>query len=194
LTPLVVDASLTAAWCFDDEETQYARDILSRAEQLDSFVPAIWPVEMVNVLLVNERRRRITAADTARAVTLFNELAIHVDRPPSLFRCDFAPGAGVQLKHPTMRPIWNLRFARACRLPRSTRRCETPRALPVSGSTPDNSDRIADENDHITEVVTFDCVSGPWSRTQTAPGLSNIVKADWPEARGTGGGLLFDTC
>jgi predicted nucleic acid-binding protein len=84
LTPLVVDASLTAAWCFDDEETQYARDILRRAEQFDFFVPAIWPVEMVNVLLVNEGRRRITAADTARAVTLFNELAIHVDRPPSL--------------------------------------------------------------------------------------------------------------
>jgi predicted nucleic acid-binding protein len=39
---------------------------------------------MVNVLLVNERRKRITAADSARAVTLFNELAIQVDRPPSL--------------------------------------------------------------------------------------------------------------
>jgi predicted nucleic acid-binding protein len=33
---------------------------------------------------VNERRGRITAADAARAVTLFNELAIHVDRPSSL--------------------------------------------------------------------------------------------------------------
>ena len=84
MTALVVDASLTAAWCFEDEETKYARDILSRAEQINFFVPAIWPVEMVNVLMVNERRKRITAADTARAVTLFNELAIQVDRPPSL--------------------------------------------------------------------------------------------------------------
>jgi len=39
---------------------------------------------MVNVLLVNERRKRITAADTDRAVTLFKELAIEVDRPSSL--------------------------------------------------------------------------------------------------------------
>jgi len=81
LTGLVVDASLTAAWCFEDEETQYARDVLSRAENISFFVPAIWPVEMVNVLLVNERRKRITPADRARAITLFNELAIQVDRP-----------------------------------------------------------------------------------------------------------------
>jgi predicted nucleic acid-binding protein len=84
LTGLVVDASLTAAWCFEDEETKYARDVLSRAENISFFVPAIWPVEMVNVLLVNERRKRITPTDTARAVTLFSELSIQVDRPASL--------------------------------------------------------------------------------------------------------------
>ena len=80
----MVDASLTAAWCFEDEETKYAREILRRAEHINFFVPAIWPVEMANVLLVNERRKRITVADTVRAVTLFNELAIQVDRPPGL--------------------------------------------------------------------------------------------------------------
>lgn len=84
MSGLVVDASVTAVWCFEDEDTQYARGILSRAEQLDFFVPVVWPLEMVNVLLVSERRKRITAADTARAVTLFNELAIQVDRPASL--------------------------------------------------------------------------------------------------------------
>jgi predicted nucleic acid-binding protein len=84
LTALVVDTSLTAAWCFEDEETKYARDILRRAERIQFIVPAIWPVEMVNVLLVNERRKRITPADTTRAVTLFNELAIQVDSPPRL--------------------------------------------------------------------------------------------------------------
>ena len=84
MTGLVVDASLTAAWCFEDEQTKYARNILKRAEHITFVVPAIWPVEMVNVLLVNERRKRITPADTARAVTLFNELAIQVDRPPRL--------------------------------------------------------------------------------------------------------------
>lgn len=82
MTDLVVDASLTAAWCFEDEETKCARDILRHAEDINFFVPAIWPVEMANVLLVNERRKRITVAETA--VKLFNELTIQVDRPPGL--------------------------------------------------------------------------------------------------------------
>ena len=67
MRPVVVDASLTAAWCFEDEETEYARGVLHHAE--DSFiVPSVWPVEMVDFLLVNERRKRITPADTARAL------------------------------------------------------------------------------------------------------------------------------
>lgn len=84
MTGLVVDASVTAAWCFEDEDTLYARDVLRRAQDISFFVPAIWPVEMVNVLLVNERRKRITPHDTARAVTLFKELAIQVDRAGNL--------------------------------------------------------------------------------------------------------------
>jgi hypothetical protein len=41
------------------EETEYARDVLRRAEEIYFVVPAIWPVEMVNVLLLKERRKRI---------------------------------------------------------------------------------------------------------------------------------------
>jgi predicted nucleic acid-binding protein len=84
LTALVVDASLTAAWCFEDEETKYARELLSKAQDISFFVPAVWPLEMVNVLLVNERRKRITATDTMRAIALFKELAIQIDRPATM--------------------------------------------------------------------------------------------------------------
>ncbi len=81
---MVVDASVTAAWCFDDEQTKYARQLLRRSKDIVFYTPAIWPLEMTNVLLVNERRKRITAADTVRFVTLLNELAIQVDRPPAM--------------------------------------------------------------------------------------------------------------
>jgi predicted nucleic acid-binding protein len=84
LNGLVIDASVTAAWCFEDEETAYARDLLSRSQDTVFVVPAIWPLEMVNVLLVNERRKRITPVETLRAVMLFKELAIHVDRAGNL--------------------------------------------------------------------------------------------------------------
>lgn len=81
---MVVDASVTAAWCFEDEETKYARRLLKRSRDIVFYVPAIWPLEMTNVLLVNERRKRINAADTVRFVMLLNELAIQVDRPPAM--------------------------------------------------------------------------------------------------------------
>ena len=84
MTAVVVDASVTAAWCFDDEDTGYARDVLSRAAKLDFFAPATWPLEMVNVLLAAERRKRISAADVGRALTLFHALAVEVDRPAGM--------------------------------------------------------------------------------------------------------------
>lgn len=37
---------------------------------------------MANVLVVNERKKRITSADTVQFVKLLNELDIQVDRPP----------------------------------------------------------------------------------------------------------------
>ena len=84
MTGLVVDASVTAAWCFEDEQTMYARRRLRRSKDFVFFAPAIWPLEMANVLLVNERRKRITLAETARFVSLLNELAIQVDQPPGM--------------------------------------------------------------------------------------------------------------
>jgi predicted nucleic acid-binding protein len=57
---------------------------LRKAREVQFIVPAIWPVEMVNVLLVNERRKRLTTADTTRVVRLVRELEIQVARAGSL--------------------------------------------------------------------------------------------------------------
>jgi predicted nucleic acid-binding protein len=43
-------------------------------------VPAIWPLEVANVLLVSERRQRLTQAQTTRFVELLQALPITVDR------------------------------------------------------------------------------------------------------------------
>lgn len=78
----VIDASITAAWCFEDEQTEYARQLLKRSKDLKLYAPTIWSLEMANVLVVNERKKRITSADTVRFIKLLNELGIQVDRPP----------------------------------------------------------------------------------------------------------------
>ena len=75
----VVDASVALAWCFEDEATSYAESVLDRLQQTEAVVPAIWPLEVANVLLMAERRQRLTEAQTARMIQLLRGLPITID-------------------------------------------------------------------------------------------------------------------
>jgi hypothetical protein len=62
----VLDTSVTVAWCFPDEHSPSTLAILrSLAPDFQAVVPVLWPLEVANVLLVGERRRRSTPADSA---------------------------------------------------------------------------------------------------------------------------------
>ena len=58
--PFVLDASVTIGWCLQDEAYPYARDVMSRLQHDTACVPAIWAVEVANVLIVALRRGRST--------------------------------------------------------------------------------------------------------------------------------------
>ena len=75
----VVDNSVVMSWCFKDETNQYADHVLDRLSEATAFVPSIWPLEVVNVLLIAERRKRITEADSVRFITLLSQLPIIVE-------------------------------------------------------------------------------------------------------------------
>ena len=76
----VIDNSVVMTWCFQDESSQYADSILDRFENSIGFVPSIWPLEVCNVLLVAERRKRISEAGSARFLALLSELPIIVEQ------------------------------------------------------------------------------------------------------------------
>ena len=78
----VVDNSVVMAWCFKGETSRYADVILDRLAVSAGFVPAVWPLEVCNVLLVAERKKRIGEADSARFIALITELPIIVEREP----------------------------------------------------------------------------------------------------------------
>ena len=62
LESIVVDASVTLSWCFPDEQTDSLTSVLDRLQSGEkALVPAFWTVEILNTLLVGERRGRITA-------------------------------------------------------------------------------------------------------------------------------------
>ena len=76
----VVDNSVVMAWCFQDEASQYADAILGSLEVFKAIVPSIWPLEVGNVLLVAERRKRLSEADSARFIALLTELPITIEQ------------------------------------------------------------------------------------------------------------------
>jgi predicted nucleic acid-binding protein len=67
------------AWCFEDECDQYADAVLGALRETEAVVPAIWPLEVANVLLVAERTKRLKKADSARFVELLRGLSIAVE-------------------------------------------------------------------------------------------------------------------
>jgi predicted nucleic acid-binding protein len=77
--PFIVDASITMAWCFEDEATPFSDALLIRARQTGVVVPAIWPLEVANTILIGERRQRLTDALTAQFLLLLASLSITID-------------------------------------------------------------------------------------------------------------------
>lgn len=75
----VLDNSIVMSWCFKDEANQYADAVLDRLSEATAFVPSIWPLEVVNVLLVAERKKRLSEADNVRFITLLSQLPIIVE-------------------------------------------------------------------------------------------------------------------
>ncbi len=76
----VVDNSVVMSWAFEDEANHYADAILAKLAKTSAIAPSIWPLEVVNVLLVAERRERLTQADSIRFITLLSRLPIFVEQ------------------------------------------------------------------------------------------------------------------
>jgi len=75
----VLDGSVTMVWGFEDEAGDYADAILNRMPNLQAYVPSLWSLEVANVLLVGERRKRMTPADTSRFLAILGTFPITVD-------------------------------------------------------------------------------------------------------------------
>ena len=78
----VIDNSVVMSWCFEDEGNSYAEDVLESLESGEAFVPAIWPLEVGNVLLVAERKKRLSHASAVRFLGLLGGLPVSVEQEP----------------------------------------------------------------------------------------------------------------
>ena len=75
----VPDVSAVCAWCFEDERTAASEALLARLPECELCVPALFLWELRNVLLMAERRTRITSADRNRFLALVVQLDLGID-------------------------------------------------------------------------------------------------------------------
>ncbi len=80
----VLDCSIALAWCFPDEKAPYPQSVLDALLDTPAIVPALWHLEVANCLLVGERRKRSTSADTAIWLPFLQALPITVDTETAL--------------------------------------------------------------------------------------------------------------
>lgn len=75
----VLDASITACWILPDEQSAAADAILERLYSEIGGVPALWWYEVRNLLVVNERRGRLSTEASDRALRSLSLLSIDID-------------------------------------------------------------------------------------------------------------------
>jgi predicted nucleic acid-binding protein len=76
---LVIDCSLTMAWYFKDEATPYTNAVRASLATERAVVPALWPLEVTNVLLLGERRKRSNQTRATKWLRFLSALPIAVD-------------------------------------------------------------------------------------------------------------------
>jgi len=76
---LVIDSSVALAWFLPGEGSSQTLALLEQTTEEGALVPGLWRIEIANVLLVAERRRRITEAQRMRALAALGSLPIRTD-------------------------------------------------------------------------------------------------------------------
>jgi predicted nucleic acid-binding protein len=76
---IVIDSSVAIAWCFPDEQDTYSQSVLDALASEKAIVPNLWHLEVANTLVVGERRKRSTQADTVTWLGFLSSLPIEID-------------------------------------------------------------------------------------------------------------------
>ncbi len=128
----VLDASMTMSWCFDDESTPFTRSALATLLETYAEVPALWPIEVANVLAMGERKKRIDRDDSALFLRRLIRLDIRVQ--PELSVVEIEDLLTLTRRHGlTGYDAAYLELARRKRLPLATFDKDLLRAAPLEG-------------------------------------------------------------
>ena len=83
MSRFVLDNTITMAWCFSDEATEFTKTLLSRLSNLTdhAIVPALWLYEVANVVELAVRKGRLPAEKALAFIEGLADLPIEVENP-----------------------------------------------------------------------------------------------------------------
>jgi predicted nucleic acid-binding protein len=76
---LIIDASLTMTWYFEDEATKASKDLLDTVARDGAMAPPLWRIEVANAFQSGIRRKRIDAAYRDASLADLGRLPISID-------------------------------------------------------------------------------------------------------------------
>lgn len=80
----MLDASIVLSWCFPDENEALAQLVADMFKRGDTaIVPSFWPYEVLNALLVGEKRKRISKELIRRFLDDLATLPIALEQFPN---------------------------------------------------------------------------------------------------------------
>lgn len=77
---VVIDNSVVAGWYLEDQANPYTEHVAARLQDDRAIAPAVWELELTNVLRTSCLRRRLTADKAQRVLAQIALLPIDVDR------------------------------------------------------------------------------------------------------------------
>jgi predicted nucleic acid-binding protein len=80
--PFVIDNSVVCAWFLSNQASEYAEGIAQRLLDDHAHAPAVWPLELANVLRTACRRGALTAEQAQGIAADVAVLAIEIDHEP----------------------------------------------------------------------------------------------------------------
>lgn len=78
----ILDNSVASGWFLENRASPYTEAIAARLNDETAHAPALWELELTNVLRTACLRRRMTADQAQAVVANFGALPIEVDRTP----------------------------------------------------------------------------------------------------------------
>ena len=75
----VIDSSVALTWCFAEERTAETVALLDRVTDSGATAPSLWPLEILNALLMAERRKRVDFAKRHELIDALQSLPVTLD-------------------------------------------------------------------------------------------------------------------